>query len=364
MLKFFPRVSVDHYRQIVVVVIIIFSTIGVILYWFNSQIMEQVAVTLTQRRMLTLAKAGAQSVEGSLLRTKLEVINLAEKGEIVDLDLPKARNTLLKTITTNNRFLFKQAGLISKDGILLTIVNTEGNRTYEGSSLTDMQYFQWAKTAKKGEAFISQPLIDKAGINQNQQVIIVATPIINNKRNFAGVLYVPLRLAEMTENYINNLKISPDSRAYVLNQDGIMINSPYKNLVGVNIRDYIQKRKWQDYQSALETVETMIRGEEGMSIYSFLSPEDELTRMVSGFTSAKIDGKKIIIAVATPYSEIYESTKDFLTNQVIWLSFLILTGVVIALLWIVSLFVAKRDGYNQGLKDGARFEARQRGHSS
>lgn len=356
MFKVLQGISFSRFKLILVVTLVAFLTSGIILFWIDSSLVEQAATKATQQKLLVLSRAGARSTERMLTLFKVELAVLEKKEEIKNQDTIEARKLLTEVLTSVNLPIVHQLGLISKNGTLLVIANKEGKRENEGKSLTDGEHFQWAKTAKEGEFFLSEPMVDRTGANQGEWVVFLATPIIKKDGSFNGCLFAPIRLDDLTIGYIDTLKISPTTVAYVINKDGVVLSSQFKNLIGVNMREYAQREKWQGYETYLSMISQMVGGEEGGGVYDFAGEDKKVGKWISSFAPIRINGNTIMIATAVPFEWTYSLIADFYKNQTIWLVFLIVTGTVIAFFWIRGLYLARYDGYNRGLKDGGHFK--------
>lgn len=345
-----------HYRWILAVTLVIFVTIGVALFWVDSSSAERAVTKATQYKLLVMARATARSTERMLAMFKLELTVLERKEEIKNQDAVGTRSLLTKVLTTVNLPIVHQLGLISKDGTLLVIANQEGDITGQGSSLTDRKYFQSAKTAKEGEFFLSEPLVDRVGINKGKWVMILATPVTNNNGSFSGVLVASIRLEDLTTGYINVLKVTPTTVGYVIDENGTVLSGQPEDLVGTNIKEYAQKEKWKGYETYLNVIDQVVKKQEGVGDYFFAGKDKNVKKWVTGYAPAQVDGDTIMIITAVPFEWTLSLIADFYKNQIIWLIFLISMGILIAFLWISGLYLARYDGYNHGLKDGASFK--------
>lgn len=353
-----------RFKQILAVTLIVLLTGGIILFWVNSSIVEQATVLATQQKMIVLARAGTKSLESLLSLFKSELVILADREEIKNFDLPVARESMTKVILTANHPIVHQLGLISKEGVLLITTNIEGKRENEGNSLADRKFFQWAKTAKEGEVFLSEPIVGRSGMNKGKWVVVLATPITRADGSFNGVLYAPIRIEDLTVQYVDTLKITPNARVFVLNEEGIIVSSPFADLIGVNVREYAQEKKWKEYETTLRLIERMTKGEEGAQVYWFMGTDGKIIKTIAGFVPIRFDASMISLGVAIPYNEAYNLVSDFFRNQIIWLVFLILVGVTAGFFLIAGIHLSGQHGYNLGLKDGANFERNGRGKKS
>jgi hypothetical protein len=356
MFKFFRKISFSGYKIILGTVIFVLITVGILLYWRDSLLVEQAAAKATELKLLVLARAGARSTEVTLSMFKVELAILSRKEEIKNQNIVGARQLLDNVISTVDPLVSHQFALTSKDGLLLVVANKEGKTDNEGISLEDRDYFQWAKNAKEGEFFIGEPRIEKLVVNQGEWVVILATPVIKDDGSFNGCLFAPVRLDELTLKYIDSLKTSPTTIGFVINKEGIVLSSQFKELIGVNIREYTQREKWQGYETYLSFINQMVLGEEGNGVYYFAGPDKNVGKWVGSFSSARISGNTITIATAVPFTWTYSLVADFYKAQTLWLAFIIIIGITIAFFWIIGMYLVRRDGYERGLRDGSKIK--------
>jgi hypothetical protein len=350
------RLPLIHYRWILVATLVIFVTVGVTLFWADSSSAEQAVTKATQYKLLVMARATARSTERMLAMFKLELTVLERKDEIKNLNTTQIRTLLTEVLTTVNLPIAHQLGLISKDGTLLVVVNKEGDLTGQGESLADRSYFQWAKTAKEGDFFLSEPLVARAGSNKGKWVVVLITPIVSTDGSFSGGIYASIRLEDLTTGYIDALKVTPTTVGYVIDENGMVLSGQPEDLVGTNIKEYAQREKWKGYETYLNIIDQAVKKQEGVGDYFFAGTDKNVKRWVTGYAPAQVDGDTIMIITAVPFEWTLSLITDFYKNQIIWLVFLISMGTLIAFLWISGLYLARYDGYNHGLKDGANFK--------
>lgn len=317
---------------------------------------EQATTKATQQKLLVLARAGARMTEVMLSMFKVELAILSRKEEIKNQNTVETRKLLENVILSVNPLVVHQFGLISKDGVLLVIANKEGKKEDEGNFLGDRDYFLWAKDAKEGEFFISEPRIEKLGVNQGDWVVVLATPVVKNDGSFNGCLFAPIHLEDLTVNYMDSLKTSLTTVGFVLNKEGVVLSSRFKDLVGVDIREFVQREKWQGYETYLSFINQMVQGEEGSSVYDFPNTDKKVEKWISSYSPIRIDGSTLMFVTAIPFTWTYSLVADFYKAQTVWLAFIIIIGIAISFFWIVGLYLARRDGYNRGLKDGVSFK--------
>lgn len=122
----------------------------------------------------------------------------------------------------------RDSGIIG--GVVLTdkegIVKFNANvlRTSEvGESWADRQFFTWAKTeAKKGEYYISRPMVGRLGVVQDQTLIAVASPVYRNDK-FSGVVASSVKLEPLFERFFGLMKLSDQTSVYVIDETGNIV---------------------------------------------------------------------------------------------------------------------------------------------
>lgn len=102
-----------------------------------------------------------------------------------------------------------------------------------GVSLSDRDYFLWAKNSlKKGKYFVGQPVISRLGPTKGQIIVPVAAPVYQ-KGVFAGVIAASVKLQPLAENYLKLMKVSNDLlEVYLIDKYGKVLYSPVPDAVG------------------------------------------------------------------------------------------------------------------------------------
>lgn len=146
---------------------------------------------------------------------------------------------------------WRESGLIG--GIILTdnkgVVRFNSNIQRQpniGVSISDLDYFSWATSQEEeGNYFIGKSTVGRLGASAGQVIIPVASPVYAGSK-FVGVLASSVRLAPLTERFLNKLMVSEDTRVYLVNSDRkILYNSSDPasvdlefNLLGDNLEKY------------------------------------------------------------------------------------------------------------------------------
>ncbi|MEY8387654.1 methyl-accepting chemotaxis protein [Oscillospiraceae bacterium 38-13] len=93
------------------------------------------------------------------------------------------------------------------------VIGLDGISIFDGKDYSDREYVQ---QAMKGNVYVSEPLVSKI---TGELSIMVAAPIYSSRGVIAGVVYfVPPET--FLNDIVSSIKISPNSRAYMINKNG------------------------------------------------------------------------------------------------------------------------------------------------
>lgn len=353
----FQHLTMRRFKILVCAVALFATAAGFVTSWVFFALAQQASIAAAQDRLTVKTRATAKSLEAvfSLLRT--ELITLAAYPEIATADIPESRKLLNLAVSSADHPALKQIALTSKTGTLLILANKEGNTRDEGMSLVDRSYYQWAKTARPGAFFVSEPLVPKAGINRGKQSLVAATPVFLNGQ-FNGVLHASISIEDLTINYLNALKTPSEKTiaSYVIDEHGVAIASPFTDLIGVNVRSYARDKRWPGYETYLSMVDAMTSGREGSRVYAFMGSDGVTKRWINAFSPVLVNDTAVFsIASAVPHQEAEELVNNIYAIRLVSLGLTILFAAVGVCLLVFSVYVAQQEGYNRGLKEGYRF---------
>lgn len=130
-------------------------------------------------------------------------------------------------------------GITDKNGVYILNYNTEGI-DIRGQSTADQDFFIWAKDqGKKGEFFISRPIIGRFGPSKGQVIVTVAAPLHRND-TFIGTLVTSVKLKPFLDRFFGLAKLSGETRVYVFDdQELLLYSNLYPNSVGDNISEVL-----------------------------------------------------------------------------------------------------------------------------
>ena len=216
-----------------------------------------------------------------------------------------------------------------------------------GASLKDRGYFIWAKTAEKGEYYISETIKSRLR-GENYFVVVVASPIKDENGNFKGALLVGISVTRLTEQYLTHLKISDATEIYLVRTDGTLLYTPFKELLGENMFDYIKAHPFLGSEVLLGEIRKRMEDvREGKALFAY--PEKAgaafpLKSRMLAYSPVPVTGQDWILVIATPVED------ALISMGPIYLRFLIGLLIVFLILLAMGIRLAKILAYREMAK--------------
>jgi len=343
-----------------VLIVVLFVVLGTGVVRVAKKRVEDTLVEQVLHREQVVVKAGAEEISGFL---KLIGKSLAFLAEDVDHILAGGEETqaiLDSFIAKWKDTPLVEVAVIDEKGIVQLVANKQKTGMKKGISTVDRDYFIAAKEVEPGKVFVGRPILPRLGAYEGQYIISLTTPIYD-KGKFKGVLGSAILLSELVKSYIDPLRISGDTRAYLLNSDGLFLHMPFPDLVGVNLFDHLDTNRFLGSEWLVAKIkEKMSRiKEEGEGTLVYMEPgfDDKKIRttMLLAYFLVDVGDRDWILAVGTPKEDALVFMVPFHENLVMILGLmsLVILGSVALMLLIWRL--VQREAYEDGFKAGKRY---------
>lgn len=312
-------------------------------FLLGKQASDSLVEQMLHREQLAV-RAGSSSIESFIELFGKSMTDLATRVEVEKFSE--------KTDITLNEYIKRWEGTPVAGVILLDekgVVISNGNRNLTpevGVSLADRKYFSWAKTAKRGDLFISEPLVSRLGASKGKYIVVVATPTVDED-GVKGLVAASVILEELTDQYISPLKISDDTRIYLIDDSGVIIASPFERLIGMNYLDNILKSDIPGSGKIYEILKNSLASNDEGKMDIALPDETKnglLTRFLIAKSPINIEGNHWILAIATPASDALAYLAPFYFRD------LAVVGVAFLAFLIISIRIAKVVGYREAVE--------------
>ena len=205
-----------------------------------------------------------------------------------------------------------------------------------------------------GRVFVGAPVIEKFGTVKAKPLVPVATAVYEGDE-FKGVLIATVVFSELTKTYLDPLKISQETRLYLIDSSGNMLYAPYEKFVGANYFDYLASVDFKGKEYAVEQLWKAVATPEEGKIDVFLPNEvtGKLERFLISHSPVNYQGEKHwTLAVASPMNTALVFFPQFLTHQVGVLVFIVFVVVALSAIAILAIRLAQREAYYDGFTRG------------
>lgn len=228
--------------------------------------------------------------------------------------------------------------LTDKNGLVQLNSNVLGTSDV-GTSLADRDYFLWAKnSSEEGEYFVGQPVTSRLGATKGQLIAPVAAPLYQ-KGVFAGAAVASVKLQPLTQRYLELMKVSDRTEAYLIDNRGKLLYSPVPDAVGLDVSELLGT----DIKNSLDTAQ------EGRLQASYLDsksgkPEDHLI----AYSPIFLRGQSWLLIMSSPASQVADATAPI---QILQTAILILVSLTILLFGIIV--VRENESRTESVRDKA-----------
>jgi hypothetical protein len=339
---------------ILVALIVISVTAACVLYLKTVRSTEKVLVEQMLHREQVVARAGAKSFENFLTYLGFQLSTYSSRRAIINIE-SSTQQSLDELVQTWSGTPMVGVALTDANGVTLLNSNSEDVRSI-GVDLGDRDYFKELKNdPSPGKIAFGEPTMSALGVSKGQYIVPVAVAVVDGAGRFKGVLASSMLLTEATKLYLDPLKISPETRIYLISSRGRILSAPNPTLSGQNYFEYLEKKNYkytEELKSKMLDVLTK-GGEQKLDVYLPEEPDLTPTRfLIATDVIAYGNGKGWTLAVASPADEAFAFAGPFANYSALTLFFIILVIVAFAAVITVIIRVAERDSYLAGYKDG------------
>ena len=319
-----------------IIVSILFFVFSVIfLFIFLNKTSRDSLIEQIQHRQQMSVRAGANSIDTFL--------NAAGKSAVILADNPDRK--VLDSFTR----LWADTGIsglvvTDKNGIAIINSNPQGTRD-TGTDLSGRDYFKWANKVNDSSYSVFPPVVAKLGPAKGKYIVAVSSPLFSNN-HFNGVLTIAIPLSELTQKYIQNLKVLDSSRVYLITKEGEIIYSDRPELTGKNIQNMFNF----DFLGKDKVVETFLselqRPDE--TKLKLAMPNFENNKLESYLISAvpiSVSDQLWKLVVVTPEKDLLMFTYKTFRTQMLG------TFIIVAIFIALTLRMSRDSGYHEAVVD-------------
>lgn len=279
----------------------IFVVFACTLYWLTLKSAQATLDDEFSHREQVVARVGSLSISGFINLLGKNVAFLAE--DLSENTLPGEKENNVSNFMSHWKDTPVIAILLAdKNGKVIVDANRFGSPEI-GGSVTGKSFYSWAKTAKQGEFFVSPPITGTVGYARGKYIITVASPVMIDGK-FNGVISTAVSLSGLTNNYINPLKFSENTRVYLADDEGVILSSLKSNLVGVNYIDYLSGQSYRSKEDAVKKLNSILTSTESESKFQIDLPDSlnsgAITNYIVAYSKVEVGSSKWFLVIASP----------------------------------------------------------------
>lgn len=348
-------------KKIVVVSAVIFPliiTLFYLLFWQASQQIEKnLAESLTEKQTTTTA-AGVKTVN-NLLDSWLSNLLLLAEIESVKTNSKEGQVIIAKLIDSVIDKPLSGIVRVNKEGKTIWSDNPDHKPVQLGLDLSDRDYFTWAKEqTEPGSIYISDPVVSRGGVNVGKWIVIMAAPVfVNNK--FDGLVFISFLTENLANDYLEPLVFNSKLEYSVVNNRGVVIVSRKAAMLGENIFTYYQDIDWEGKSEFISSVRSALIGND---IQAMVDRYDDSTGIVRKYVATyrpfRVNNQTWFFCTCVPYENVNLEGEKLQKTQTDILVFFIVSLYLILIVFLLTIRIAKVEGYVKGVRQGYKAKAK------
>ncbi len=320
-----------NFRNILIVLHIIFAAAGFYIYLYNYQLSENLLVQKTLSKQEVVAKAGSLAVENLIKSAVTELSSFVFTFAKVD------ENSVINKGATRTAFLdymskasvpINEIAVYDESGKLLVIENRENLHTGENQNFSDRDFIQWSKDpSNKNKLFISDPYLAKAGASLGKTIIVLAEPIYFGSK-FKGTLAIRILVDDFKKAFIDPLVADMDEDSFIIDTSGVLLAGK-PNLQNQNLFVYAQNKKWSQYNDFITNLKVATKQSQTQTSWVFQNPGEDPKILLAGISKIDVPNtdRDLYLVVVSSKDNVTSSLTWLRRYGFIWLGFGVLTTI-------------------------------------
>ena len=313
-------------KRIFFILVAVLTLAATLVYLRLSAISQKALVEQILHREQVISRAGARAMEVFVKDLQSSIAALADDPTPVKLQ---------KFVAGSQPGPVAGVIITDSEGKVKLSVNREAVPLEPGTSVANHDYFAWAKTASSGEVDLGQPIVSKVGASKGKYILPVSTPIVKAGQ-FQGVLTVAVLLEDLTSRYLEPLKLSEETRIYLLNPEGVILSKDGEQSIAEGLNQALAAGKEQKLDLVLADEQRAGR----------------LTRFLIAAAPIELKNCHWLLAVISPVEEAHLFSVPFRQSFSWALILFLLIIFILSIFGILYTKIVHQDAYEEGYSDG------------
>ena len=328
--------------------VFLIGTFAFFVYLKSQEASEALAISQAKSKQSIIVRSASSAIETFLKQIQYETTILGKESMSIQdpIELQKTYQQFIDSFeNTPVTGIFR----LDKNGKLILIFNVDRDKAGEGEDFSDRPYFIAAQDVdNRNHVFITDPFISRAGTSKGKYILVSSYPLYN-KNDFDGLLGIVILLDKLQEIYVLPLRTEKPARSFIVDSQGDVIVSEDTQLVGTNIFNYGQTKKWDGYERFVQEVRRILDGSatEGSSRLTFQYPEDhEPDERLFTFRQIRAGDTQWTLFVGTKKEFALLITNKLGYGLLFWLITTIIVIFVSGIFFVLITHAAYREGYS------------------
>lgn len=301
----------------------------------------------TLLRQQVIVSSGAKSITSFFELTGHSLVWFASNLDLEE-DIQKNLDILLAEWQGTP---VRAVAYIDQNGVVRQLGGMEEFKpVYEEVRVAHLDIFQQLKTTGKGQVLVGDPMFPP-GLKDPVLIVPVVTPLIRDEQ-FKGAIVMAVVLSDLTEEYLDPLKISEETRIYLINDKGIIIYSSLEQVIGQNYFEVLEEKQFPEKERAVSILRQALQSGEGGKMELILPNEKtgKFTSFLIAYSSVRRDEKYYVLAVATPVEDALVFYKSFRELEIVSFFVTFLSIIVFSAYIVLVVRMAQKKSFLDGLK--------------
>lgn len=323
------------------VILLMIIIVAAIMFLISYESVKREVIDNLNARQMVHAKQAARGIESFFNNYIRDMQSLAKNEGIISLN--ETGKQIIKEYYLSHQEDISIISRTDKNGRILYPEPYETNVI--GQPVSGLEDFQEAKHS--GQFVISDALITKRGF----MAIALYYPVYK-KGSFNGTLNLLFPIDIITKRYLEEISITKDGYAWIIDKQGIELSCPVPGHVGKSVFD-----NCRNFPDILDMANKMIRGEEGIAEYKFDRIHDKAINKIKKrafFMPVLLGNNFWSIVVAAPEEEFLSPLKNLRNRFVVLGSIAIIGLVFLFYLLLKNMILVKEVDHRQKTEQALR----------
>lgn len=314
--------------------------ISLILYNTLNNAATEALIDQFQVRELELAESGAASINSFLTvsQSTLSVLSseMSARGEVSEELFNKTLDRLKDTSLV-------ELVLFDPDGKVDYKASRLNNGMRLGESYSEYDFFNKTMEHEVNQFYIGSPQKIELGDYSDQYTFAISVKVdINGEEHVLTGFFM---LSDLTENFINPLLFANGTRIYLIDEDGVLLHSPYEETIGQNYYDNLKQQNFLGGDLTIKTLKEASDSNKSGTLDIALpnGNNGKLERFLIAYAPVTYNGHHWTLYIDVPQDVVINFIAPYYFNQ---LGFLIVSFIVVLIIFVaITTSKAYKEGY-------------------